>query len=155
MHRWLELVLIALLASTVARANPKTCPADFKLAAAGGKCAIGDKLPPPCTYPEGHCACVVPALCSGIPRPPPPISDAVWLCTPKVRPDGCPGDQPAVGTTCDAKKLPDDGCWYGNCAGTKLSCVAGTWKVTGSHGPPPSARPSHPASLPGAAHGST
>jgi len=142
MHRWLELVVIVVVASAVARADsprPKTCPVDYKHAE-GVKCGLPDgRMPPPCEYPEGHCRCDAPLHCSGIQLPPEPRPATIWQCTPKVRPDGCPGDQPAEGSACDSKKQwPRDGCDYEvGCAGVVMKCIDGAWAKTGGHGPPP------------------
>jgi hypothetical protein len=100
-------------------------------------CGLEDAYKLTCKYPDGHCECVQHQPCAGWagayeearkhPR-------AEWICTPKVRSDGCPGDEPKIGSHC-AK--PGQKCMFGSCGGQVLSCTAGAWKVDHVIGPPP------------------
>jgi hypothetical protein len=129
-------VFVATAAADPASTNPKTCPKTFKLALAGGACAVGNQLAPACDYVEGHCQCMTPRMCSGVPHPAPPVSTARWSCVPVVRADGCPGVRPSG--KCSPKHLPKAGCTYADgCAGITLGCVSGQWKMTSMSPPPP------------------
>ncbi|MEO6775625.1 MAG: hypothetical protein ABI467_21870 [Kofleriaceae bacterium] len=115
-----------------------SCPATYAEAAAG-TCALAsvDKLS--CPYADGHCGCITYRPCAGIAS----VYDearehpsAAWSCTPKLRPDGCLGDEPAVGSLCtkDAQE-----CAYGSCGGQVLACRTGKWAVARMISPPPAA----------------
>ena len=107
-----EAAAAALLASTP---NPKSCPATF--AKATGRCSASTT----CTYPEGECWCGPGSWCAGVAPPPRPN---VWTCTPKVRPDGCPGASPRQGGAC-AKE--GQRCDY-TCACVEIAtCTKGQW----------------------------
>jgi hypothetical protein len=100
-------------------------------------CGLEDAYKLACKYPDGHCECVQQQPCSGWagayeearkhPR-------AEWICTPKVRADGCPGDQPKVGSHCSK---PGQKCMFGSCGGQVMACSGGAWKVDHVIGPPP------------------
>ena len=53
---------------------------------------------------------------------------------PRVRPDGCPGDAPAVGSRCQPVGKE---CGYTPCGGEILICRGGAWAVERQIGPPP------------------
>jgi hypothetical protein len=101
------------------------------------QCGLDDAWKLTCKYPDGHCECVVRQPCSGwagayeeAKKHP----QAQWICTPKVRPDGCPGDEPKIGSHCSKAGQK---CMFGSCGGQVLSCTAGAWKVDHVIGPPP------------------
>lgn len=94
-----------------------------------------------CTYAEGACACEIHHRCSGVPPGPgEPNSWRTWTCrepVPAVRPNGCPGPEPAHGDPCDGRAPY---CTYGECAFTPYRCVGGHWEQ-GMPSAPPSAPP--------------
>lgn len=113
-----------------------SCPKHFA-DVAKTSCSLDDTYKLACKYPDGHCECVQQQPCAGWagayeearkhPR-------AEWICTPKVRADGCPGDPPKPGSHC---KKPGQECSFGSCGGQVMSCSGGAWKVTRVIGPPP------------------
>ena len=121
---------------TAAPAVLASCPKTYAIAAAG-KCSLAsvDKLT--CSYPDGHCSCLEYSPCSGWagayeeahahPK-------AQWGCTPKVRPDGCLGDQPTTGSHCGQNGKE---CAYGSCGGEVLVCRDAAWAVARELPPPP------------------
>jgi hypothetical protein len=100
-------------------------------------CGLDDAWKLSCKYPQGHCECIVRQPCSGWAgayeeaKKHPNVG---WSCTPKVRADGCPGDQPRVGSHCTKAGQK---CSYGSCGGQVLACRGGAWKVDHVIGPPP------------------
>lgn len=113
-----------------------SCPKTYPIAVAG-TCSLAsvDKLA--CAYPDGHCSCVLFRPCAGWAgayeqaRKHP---TAQWDCTPKVRSDGCLGDMPAIGSTCE-----QDGkeCAYAKCGGDVLVCRSNVWAIARQISPPP------------------
>ena len=116
----------------------RRCPKTYAAVAATA-CALDDAWKLACKYPDGHCECVIQQPCAGWagayeeakehPR-------AVWTCTPRVRDDGCPGDQPKIGARCPKRGQQ---CSYGSCGGSILACHGGAWAVEHVIGPPPAA----------------
>ena len=115
-----------------------SCPATYAEAAAG-TCALASVAKLSCTYADGGCSCAEARPCSGVamaydearkhPR-------AAWSCTPKIRPDGCLGNEPQIGSGCvkDAQE-----CAYGSCGGQVLACRNHKWEVARQLPPPPAA----------------
>ena len=61
-----------------------------------------------------------------------------WHCIatpPRIRADGCPGRQPAIGAACQGKKV----CGYSptGCGGQTIACDRGRWQMVGVIAPPP------------------
>lgn len=104
------------------------CPTTFAEANKASGCyQEGEPPPGDCSYPEGECYCGEPPRCSGAEWPPMPPEAWVWVCTkypPEVLPDGCPGQPPQFGATCD-----DEGkvCAYGDCVTSTYTCADGKW----------------------------
>ena len=100
-------------------------------------CGLDDAWKLSCKYPNGHCECVIHQPCAGWAgayeeaRKHP---KAEWICTPKVRADGCPGDQPKVGSHCTKAGQK---CMFGSCGGQVMACSGGAWKLDHVIGPPP------------------
>ena len=100
-------------------------------------CGLDDAWKLSCKYPDGHCECVIHQPCAGWAgayeeaRKHP---KAEWICTPKVRADGCPGDQPKVGSHCTKAGQK---CMFGSCGGQVMACSGGAWKLDHVIGPPP------------------
>jgi hypothetical protein len=108
--------------------QPSSCPSSRSSVPIGQGCT-GDRT---CTYGRSTCVCSPERLCQGamIPRERPLPS--VWSCT-DPRTDGCPDEQPNVGTRCNVRHT----CTYGWCGGWVLACVNGAWKIDHMIAPPP------------------
>ena len=113
-----------------------SCPKTYAIAAAG-TCSLAsvDKLA--CTYPDGHCNCGEFSPCSGwagahVEAQAHP--KAAWGCTPKLRPDGCLGDRPAIGSHCGQNGKE---CGYASCGGDILVCRGAKWEIEREVAPPP------------------
>jgi hypothetical protein len=119
-----------------------SCPKRFA-DVARSTCALDDAWKLACKYPDGHCECVIHQPCAGwagayeeAKKHP----KAEWICTPKVRADGCPGDEPKIGSHCSKAGQK---CMFGSCGGQVLSCSSGGWKLDHVMGGPPAAPPHH------------
>jgi ribose transport system substrate-binding protein len=116
--------------------NSPLCPPRYGLVTGG--CVTRETMYLRCRYPEGDCACTGPQWCGGAARPPPPLASYAWHCIatpPRIRADGCPGRQPAIGAACQGKKV----CGYSptGCGGQTIACDRGRWQMVGVIAPPP------------------
>jgi hypothetical protein len=113
------------------------CPPTFE-EAKGAPCCEEGEAPPAdtCTYTQGECYCGPPPTCSGAEEPPLPPQMWLWVCTaypPEVRPDGCPGQPPLAGGSCEEQGKV---CSYGECATSSYTCIDGEWVFEPPSNPP-------------------
>lgn len=138
-HSDASVPLDATAITVTAPAGPRvleSCPKTYAIAAAG-TCSLANTDKLACSYSDGHCSCVTFRPCAGWAgayeeaRKNP---KARWACTPKVRPDGCLGDKPAIGSSC---KQNGKECAYASCGGEVLVCRNSAWTIARQIPPPP------------------
>ena len=98
------------------------CPATFD--AAKGACDM--KIRMACSYPQGTCTCSSEPWCGGAAPPADFYQHLSWQCTPKVRSDGCPGQQPPAGSPCSTD---GQSCDYTCSCSLVAQCQHGRWNV--------------------------
>ena len=93
-----------------------------------------------CVYVDAICSCDGPALwwlggCGAGAYPAGPVTFA-WSCKPRLRPDGCPTEQPRSGAACvgtmDCSYIPDPEPCHSEVLSTHpqlVACSAGHWAV--------------------------
>ena len=109
-------------ASDAAAGPAQGCPATF--AGASGACDM--KIRMACSYPQGTCTCSSQPWCGGAAPPADYYQHTAWQCTPKVRPDGCPGQQPSEGSPCSTD---GQSCDYTCACSLVAQCQHGRWHV--------------------------
>jgi hypothetical protein len=98
-----------------------TCPASFSSVPRQQHCSPYGMY---CDYPEGRCACAVPA---GPGFPADASAVAEWICQDPQ--SGCPQPRPVLGSACSPSQTNLE-CDYGACSipgGTAESCTGGIW----------------------------
>jgi hypothetical protein len=98
---------------------PIMCPSSFASVPRMSSCTPYGGF---CDYPEGRCACTVPAG-PAIMNPP----NSIWICQDAA--PGCPEPRPRLGALCSPKQEGMQ-CDYGSCTvpgGTAEQCSGGLW----------------------------